>query len=336
MSLFFNLFFAVVVTVAVVLAFQLFGGGDAERLTEHYHSGKKLAKDKIAVVQIDGVLMEGLNGFAQKQIEQAAADPHVKAVVLRINSPGGSISASDDLHRRLRELRDGSPEKKRGGKPLLASMGSLAASGGYYIAMPAQAVVAERTCITGSIGVYAAFPNVAELGEKVGVKMVVIKRGEVKDSGSPFHPMTEHEREVWQDMVDRAYDQFLEVVEEGRPQLKGKLRDPIPAPGSKEPRRRADGGIFTADQALRLGLIDKIGYLDDAVNELRQQAGLGDDCQVITYEKPQTLLGALLGVRAPQPAAELDPGRLAAAATPRLWYLAPQSELAGLLAASGR
>src|SRR5262249_34174998 len=152
-----------------------FGISDEVYLRERFLSGKKEAKDKIAVVVIDGVIMEGMTTYASKQIEVAAADEHVKAVVVRINSPGGSITASDDLHGRLRELHNGKPEKKRSPKPLVVSMASLAASGGYYIAMPAEHLVAERTTITGSIGVYAAFPNVAKLAKAYGVKMDVIK-----------------------------------------------------------------------------------------------------------------------------------------------------------------
>src|SRR5206468_2403943 len=132
-------------------------------LTERLYSGSASAKDKIAIISLDGVIAEGLLGFVHKQIDQAAKDNSVKAVVLRINSPGGSITASDDLHRRLIELRDGNKARKTTGRPLVVSMASLAASGGYYVAMPAQTLVAERTTLTGSIGVYASFPNVKKL-----------------------------------------------------------------------------------------------------------------------------------------------------------------------------
>jgi protease IV len=322
-------------------------GGSSSRggaLEEQHHSGKVRSQNKIAVVKVEGVLLEGLTGYAQKQIEQAAADRDVKAVVLAINSPGGSITASDDLHRLLMRLRHGNPDKDRAPKPLVTSMASLAASGGYYIAMPAQAVFAERTTITGSIGVYAAFPNVAELADKYGFRMNVIKAGRVKDSGSFFHRMTPAERQIWQDMVDHAYRQFLAVVEEGRPNLKGKLEEEIlpqtiTVPETREPlrvsRQRADGGIFTADHALKLGLIDHVGYLEDAIKEVRSLAGLGDDYRVVTYDRPATLLGALLGVEARAVRPGLDAAGLAEGAVPRLWYLAPQSELAGILAASG-
>src|SRR5262249_14767897 len=149
-------------------------------------------------------------------------------------------------------------------------------------------------------------PNVTGLSDKIGVRVDVIKRGEVKDSGSPFHNMTPPERGVWEDMVDHAYGQFLAVVEEGRPELKGKLREVIertiadPETGKERTSEgsRADGGVFTADQARKLGLVDEIGYLDDAVRLARKAAGLSDDSKAITSEKPPTLLGALLGIQA--------------------------------------
>ena len=226
-------------------------------------------------------------------------------------------------------------------------MGSLAASGGYYIAMPAKQLIAERTTITGSIGVYASFPNVAELAKNCGIKMEVIKKGEVKNSGSIFKDMTPQERQLWQGMVDTAYAQFLSVVEEGRPALKGKLRDVVleqivrDENGQEKPelpklvRRRADGGIFTADQAKEFGLIDQVGYLDDAIAEAKKQGGLSEDYKAVSYDRPQSIM-SLLGVQSSQSKGlQLDPGKLAAGVSPRLWYLAPQNELGGILAAMG-
>jgi protease-4 len=300
------------------------------------------------VVKVEGMILEGLTGYADKQIERAAADTSVKAVVVRINSPGGSITASDGLYRRLTELRDGNPEKHADAKPLVVSMASLAASGGYYIAMPAKLLMAERTSITGSIGVYAAFPNVTQLADKYGVRLDVIKAGRVKDSGSMFHTMTPEERQIWQDMVDHAYDQFLAVVEDGRPQLKGKLLEPVlkkrlargPQTGGEAAppefsRQRADGGIFTADQALQLGLIDKIGYLDDAIKEAKRLANLSEDARVITYDRPPSLFGGLLGEELAPSEGRINAKNLAAGTVPRLWYLTPQAEMAGILSAIG-
>lgn len=352
------------------------GSGGSSHIYEHYHSGNASSPNKIAIVKLDGVIMEGQLGFVQKEIDQAARDPHVKAVVLRIVSPGGSITASDDLHRRLRELTQGKRPKQEGGKkPIIVSMGALAASGGYYVAMPGEYLMAEPTTITGSIGVIASLPNLTGFSEKTGIGMTVIKAGEVKDSGSMFRPMTPQDRQVWQDMIDSAFHRFIELVEAGRPQLKGKMREvvirkqiPAPLPGQEvsgfiapsEPRadanplralfgaepprtveyvrRRADGGIFTADEAKKLGLIDSIGYEEDAIAKAAAVADLGDDYRAISYERPPTLANLLLGAQAPSaPAGSvLDANRWAEAASPRLWYLAPQSELSGILSIVGR
>jgi protease-4 len=341
-SLILNFIILAAVGLLVVLALAYSSKDDGP--DETFHSGDKSATDKIAVVQINGVIMEGFTDFALKQLSRAAKDEHVKAAVLRINSPGGSITASEELYRRVVELRDGSTEKKTPAKPLVVSMGGLAASGGYYIAMPAPTIFAERTTMTGSVGVFAAFPNVTKLAEKIGVSMDVIKAGDVKDSGSPFHEMTAKERELWQTMVDSAYLRFIEVVEAGRPQLKGKLQEdividetlPIRHGDSKETkvhlaRYRADGGIFTADKAKQFGLIDQIGTLEDAIAAVRTTAGLSEHVKVITYDRPPSLLN-LLGVQSAAPEMKLDAERLADAATPRLWYLAPQAELAGITA----
>jgi protease-4 len=330
------------------------------------YSGKATGKDRIAVIRIDGVLMEGLTTYTQKQIEKAARDPLVKGVVLRINSPGGTMTASDDLFKRIRDLRDGLAVNQKGGKkPVVVSMGAISASGGYYIAMaggkpkedsesaappaPGKYLFAERTTWTVSIGVYVSLPNISKLADKYGITMNTIKAGDVKDSGSMFHVLKPEERELWQLLVDRAYLQFLHVVEEGRPQLKGKLQQDIvidetlPVRSAQQmdkhfkyTRYRADGGIYTAEEAKKYGLIDAIGYLDDAIMEARTFAGLPEDAPVVMYDKPGSLFSALAGNEAKQAAPALDAGRLAQGAVPRLWYLAPQSELAGFLAAIGR
>jgi protease-4 len=185
------------------------------------------------------------------------------------------------------------------------------------------------------------------LGDKYGFKMEVVKHGAVKTSGSMFQEMKPEEREVWQDMVNAAFDQFRDVVEEGRPQLKGKLEDLVinekRTVNDKDGhpiqiqfvRQRADGGVFTAEKAKEFGLVDKIGYLDDAVKEAAALAGIGAGYESITYERPKTLSDVLLGAKSAPPASALDAERLSAGLTPRLWYLAPQSEISGILSAAG-
>lgn len=351
LSVLLNLFLLVAGGLLLVVGLVIAAGSGEIALQEKFHSGKTSGHDKIAIIRIEGVILEGTLGFAHKQIDTAGQDSSVKAIVVRIDSPGGSITASDDLYKRLVDLRDGNPERKIDAKKtLVVSMGGIAASGGYYVAMPAQTLVAERTTTTGSIGVYAAIPNLADLANKYGVKVNIIKDGEVKASGSLFKKLRPEDRRLWQDSVDHAFAQFLHVVEEGRPALKGKLREVVidkemKGKGDDDDkeesfhyvRRRADGGIFTADEALKYGLIDKIGYLDDAIKEAKQAAGIGDDYKAVTYERPFSVAELLSGAStSQQSAASFDPKRLASGATPRLWYLAPGAEVAGLLSASGQ
>jgi protease-4 len=340
------LFFVIVGGLFLVILAGISADDLDTRLREKFHSGTVSSHNKVAIIEIDGILFEGAIDFPRKQIEQAMKDEHVKAVVVRINSPGGSITASDELHRRLTELVQGKDDHPA--RPAVVSMGALAASGGYYVAMPCKPLYAEPTTLTGSIGVFASFPNVKELGDKIGFKMETVQAGAVKTAGSPFKEMTPQERQLWQDMVDHAYDQFLDVVRKGRPDIKDELKEVVirktitvrdkEGTVKEEPyvRTRVDGGIFTADQAEKFKLIDKIGYLEDAIKDAAAQAGLGSDYQAVKYERPKSLAERLLGVQSAQQSAALDPSRLSAAAVPRLWYLAPQSELAGILTAAGR
>lgn len=337
---------------AIVCGVSLFSGSDdADVAVESHLYGPKSARDKVAVIRAQGALVEGLDGHILRQIQSAARDDKVKAVVLRIDSPGGTIGASEDIHRELKRLRQGGhpryPDAQA--KPIVASMGSIAASGGYYIAMPAERVFAEKTTITGSIGVYASLPNVSELANKNGVKMELIKAGGIKGSGSPFHAMTPQERQPWQEMVDQAYDQFLDVVASGRPKLsKEKLRNavvtrkvveihddkgnPVLGPDQKPKtievtRNLADGGTYTAAEALQYDLIDEIGLLEDAVAAAAKSAGLST-YRVVEYQRPPSLLDALIGIKSTT-RHPLD--ELSGAFAPRVWYMVPHAEISGRL-----
>jgi protease-4 len=325
---------------------------DLASIREKHLYGQRLSSNKIAVIRAEGPLVEGFDGYILKQIEKVAKDDQVKGVVVRIDSPGGTIGASEDIHRELGRLVTGGhpryPETKP--KKLVASMGMIAASGGYYIAMPAERVYAEKNTITGSIGVYASLPNVADLAHRNGVKMELIKAGGIKGSGSMFHDMTPAERQPWQDMVDQSYDQFLDVVAQGRPKLtKDQLKSEIVSKKSvplhddkgnilkdgkdvEVVRYRADGGSFTAGEALKNGLIDEIGLLEDAVAHVATSAGI-QSYEVITFERPTSLINSILGVQARQN--PLDLNRLSSSLTPRLWYMHGPSEAAGYLALTG-
>ena len=328
-----------VIACLVWMAEPLWGGlFPRADLSEIYRPEAGKGRDKIAIIRVEGVLAEGLLGYVHRQIEQAAADPAVQAIVLRVNSPGGTITSSDDLHRRLMTLANGDTTRNRNARPLVASFGSLAASGGYYIAAPAQTIVCDRSGMTGSIGVFAGLPTVEELARKTGVGMTIIKQGEIKDSGSMFRSMTPKERQVWQDLIDSSYNRFVAVVEEGRGiRLKRRLLEPFtitpikagPAPAgpdNRQPYQRylADGGIYTADQALAHGLVDAIGTLDDAIAEARRLADLDSTCRVVEYDRPRSPAELALGVRLPS--------ALSVAFEPRIWALAPGHEAAAWLA----
>jgi protease IV len=330
---------------------------DEPEVIEKHLYGSKTQSNKIAVIRAEGALAEGLDGHILRQIEQAGRDSHVKGVVLRVDSPGGTVGSSEHIHRELTRLRSGQHPRYKdwSAKPLVVSMGSIAASGGYYISMPAEKVFAEKGTLTGSIGVFAALPNVSELTQRNGIHLQFIKQGAIKGSGSPFNELSPAERQPWQDMVDSAYDQFLDVVVAGRPKLnKQQLRSDIvmkkqanlyddrgnvikddkgQAKQVEVSRYRADGGTFTAAEAKELGLIDDIGLLEDAVAATASSAGVSD-YRVIAYQRPPTLLTALLGIR--EPATQPSVQQISEGLRPRIWYLAPGSEVSGIVAATGK
>lgn len=341
--------------LVAVLSFTLWPTDDetSTPLSEVHYSGDTSASDKIAVVRIAGVLMEGMTASIHQQIRQAAQDENVKAVVVRIDSPGGTISASEDIYHALTDLRDNTHTRftGTGAKPLVASMGSVAASGGYYVAMPAGRVYAEPTTITGSIGVFAALPNVSELANAHGVRVEMIRAGNIKAGGSPFQPLRPDERQPWQNLVDHAYDRFLTVVVTGRPQLtKPQLTGEVTTtqvpvydesglPRSNKDgspmtrlhtRYRADGGTYTPPQALSLGLIDEIGDLSAAITHAAQVSGRSS-YRVVSYQRKQTYIDMLLAIEASQQSRPLSVADLSNALTPRLWYLAPGFEGSGTI-----
>lgn len=321
---------------------------DRAHLKEKFYLGEHGATDKVAVIRIDGVIADSTIAYPLRQMEQAAKDRHVKAVVLRVDSPGGTVTASEELYQCLVNLRDNTGRRfaGTGPKPIHVSMGGLAASGGYYISTAGKPIAAERTTITGSIGVFVALPNVAELAHKNGVKVELVKAGEIKASGSFFHDLSQEERQTWQDTVDNAYDLFLERIVAGRvPLTKEQMRNDVvidqrvqerdekgnPKLDKGQPaatryvRKRADGGTFTADQALKFQLIDRVQDLPATVRDAAAAAGL-TKFRAVVYEKPTTLMDLLLGHPDRAQAGQVDLRQLSSALTPRLWYLSPSAD----------
>lgn len=234
--------------------------------------------EKVALItlsgQISGETQKGLFGrqstvvSIKDQLRMAERDRRVKAVVLRLDSPGGDVTASDIIYREIKLF-----QKKRK-IPVYVAMMDLAASGGYYIAMAGDKVFAHPTTITGSIGVIAVLPKLQPLAKKIGIEMRVVKSGATKDIGSFWRDFAPGEREIIQGMIDEMYERFLVVVGEGRPEL-----------DAKTIRKLADGRPYTAPQAVELGLIDGIAYLDEVIEKARDAAGL-EDAKVVVYKKP--------------------------------------------------
>jgi protease IV len=204
----------------------------------------------------------------REELKKAQADAKVRALVVRINSPGGTVTASDIVFRELEEFR------KATGVPIVASMMDVAASGGYYIALAADTIVAHPTTVTGSIGVIMISLNAEGLMQKIGLAANAIKSGERKDMGSPFRALTPEERAIFQSVIDDLQRQFVAKVVERRH---------IPAASATT---LADGRIYTAEQALAHRLVDRIGYVSDAVAVARQAAGV-DEAKVIIYKRPR-------------------------------------------------
>lgn len=240
------------------------------------------ADKKIALLDVDGVLRNvrertfvgpaGENPvalFAEK-LEKAAKDERVKALVLRVNSPGGGVTATDLMYTELQRF------KRKTGKPVIAALLDGAASGGYYVACAADTIYAHPTSVTGSIGVVMVAPEFSGTMDKLGIRANVIKSGELKDAGSMFREMTDEERAVFQRIIDAMYARFLDVVAAGRP---GLARERL--------ERLADGRVYLAAEAKEHGLIDELGTLHDALGAAKKAAGLdGKPVVVVEYARP--------------------------------------------------
>lgn len=254
--------------------------------------------DKIALIDVQGEIVgtdeEALGEGAsaeelRSELRQAANDDAVKAVILRVNSPGGSVVASDEIYRDVLDLR-------RAGKPVVASMGEVAASGGYFISAGADRVVANPSTLTGSIGVILVLLNLEGATGKLGIEPVVFISGRLKDIGSPFRDMTEEERQILQRLLDESYERFVEVVAEGRHM------------SELEVRELADGRPVSGYQAFRSGLVDRLGDLDTAIETARDLAGL-ETATVVEYRRPLSfadLLGRGLFPGASDPIGQLE------------------------------
>ncbi len=227
--------------------------------------------DRIGIVEIKGVIIQSSEII--EQIHQYAEDDGVKAIVLRIDSPGGGVGPSQEIHREILKIKS----KKK----VVTSMGSVAASGGYYIACASDLIVANPGTITGSIGVLMEFTNIEELFKKIGIKGIVLKSGEHKDIGSPLREMGPEEKKIIQGVIDDVHQQFVQAVAEGRKMNRAKVME------------IADGRIVTGEQAKQMGLVDQLGNLQDAIDGVSKIVGIRGKPSVL-YPKKRFSLWELL------------------------------------------
>ncbi len=250
----------------------------ADPLKEYTLQGKE--KAKVLVISIRGIISDAPQrqfvstrpSMVQEivsQLRKAEDDPEVKAVLLKIDSPGGSVIASDLIYNEIMAF------KQRKKVKIVAAMMGVAASGGYYIALPADFILAHPTTVTGSVGVLFLNPNVTGLMEKIGVDVNVSKTGKNKDMGSPFRQATEEEQKILQDITEQLGQRFLDRIAENRKLEPNKLKE------------ISSARIYLADDALKLGMIDRIGYLDEAVGEARKLASLPENAKIVVYRRTE-------------------------------------------------
>jgi len=280
-------FLFVSVLANVVLLAVMVGGGHTEGITlgnshgrfeERFVEGDEDVKDKIAVIYVTGVISssedsydteQGMVADIQDQLQQAVDDRHVKAIILRINSPGGEVVASDSIYQAVLAARDK--------KPVVASIDTMGASGAYYVAVGADYIMANELSITGSIGVIMESFTYGGLAEKIGVKFYTFKSGKYKDILNPAREPTEDEKALVQGLVMEVYDKFVGIVADEREMKVDDLKNGV-----------ADGRILSGKQALDAGFVDGIGYFDDAIDKAEELASIKKS-KVIRYAEPFSL-----------------------------------------------
>ncbi|MBI5056729.1 MAG: signal peptide peptidase SppA [Nitrospirae bacterium] len=229
--------------------------------------------DKVALVRVTGVILDSTDVI--EELKEHSKDSSVKAIVLRIDSPGGAVAPSQEIYEEIKKIK----EKKK----VIVSMGTVAASGGYYISAPADKIVANAGTLTGSIGVIMEIPNISGLMQKIGVETQVIKSGAHKDMASIFKSLKPEEKEILQTVLDDVHDQFIKAVSEGR----GIKFEQI--------KKLADGRIFTGRMAKEVGLVDEIGNLQDAIMLAGELTGIKGEPQVVQKKEKFSFIDMLKG-----------------------------------------
>ena len=239
--------------------------GASELLGNYYSDGLDGPKEKIALVEVTGAILDSAD--IVRQIRNYRRDDEIKGIIIRIDSPGGAVAPSQEIYDEVLKVRADN-------KKIYASMGSLAASGGYYIASASDRIFANPGTLTGSIGVIMAFSNAEQLMNKIGLRPEVVKSGKFKDTGSPFRSMTKRERQYLQSVVNDVHQQFVEAVAKGRNM------------DIKQAGKFADGRIFTGRKAHEMKLVDDLGGLEFTIFKLGEALGIEGRPKVV-YEKPE-------------------------------------------------
>ena len=247
-----------VVMLGLFLAFAVAGSGSDVSSMRTWNKG-------LGYIEIKGTIVDATETV--RQLKALEHNPQVKGILIRVDSPGGVVTPSHEIYEEIRRVRDA-------GTPIIVSMGTLAASGGYYVSAPATRIVANPQTLTGSIGVIMEFPVLKGLMDKIGVKVEVVKSRVHKDIGSPFRDMTDQDRELLQSVVTDAYDQFVTVVSTERK---------IP---EDSVRAFADGRIMTGRQALAFGLVDTLGTFEDAKRIAASLCGIEGEPRLIRAGRP--------------------------------------------------
>ncbi|PLT32275.1 signal peptide peptidase SppA [Bacillus sp. V5-8f] len=287
------------VSIGTSIATSLFFADTDELLNEMFASDQEFMEEvmegedelnKIAVFDVDGVIQDtgetnpimGAGGYDHRafmdKLQMAKDDRSIKGIVLHVNSPGGGVVESAEIHDKIKEIQ------KDTKKTVFISMGSMAASGGYYISAPADKIFASPETITGSLGVIMQGYNYEELAKKYGVEFVTIKSGPYKDIMSPNREMTAEERKILQSMINNSYDQFVKIIADGRNMPEDKVR------------KLADGRIYDGRQAKEANLIDEFGHLEDVTDAMKKEIN-SPNAQVVRYTDAMGF-GSLLGVSA--------------------------------------
>ena len=255
----------------VAISFLVFASALKRDGGEYVSSG---SGDKIAIVEINDVIVSSEKTV--EQIKKFREDKSIKAIILRINTPGGGVAASQEIYEEVKRTRDG-------GKIVVVSMGSIAASGGYYIAVGSSLIVSNPGTLTGSIGVIAQFISIKDLAEKLGINQTTIKSGNLKDAGNPFREMNDTDKAYFQDVVDNSFGQFLDVVAKERKMDKTTLL------------KYANGRVFTGLQAKEYGLVDSLGTFEDAIRITSKMAGIEGEPRIVREKKKFSFFEEMMG-----------------------------------------